>query len=139
MSAIPPAARTTGTVPYRVPISGGQPARLQHAEQHQQVGTGGCQVPPRYMTGRSGSPARPAGRSLSCWLVLRQHLYGFEAAPSALPMVASSMAQKTAPPLTLIFPGKTIGIYRKDGAERDVPWIEPGHVRARFDLIRTPS
>ncbi len=28
---------------------------------------------------------------------------------------------KTAPPLTLIFPGKTIGIYRKDGAERGVP------------------
>ena len=46
---------------------------------------------------------------------------------------------KTAPPLTLIFPGKTIGIYRKDGAERGVPWIEPGHVRARFDLIQTPS
>jgi hypothetical protein len=28
---------------------------------------GGCQVPPGYMAGRSGSPARPAG-SLSCWL-----------------------------------------------------------------------
>ena len=23
-------------------------------------------------------------------------------------------------------PGKTIGIHRKDGAERGVPWIEPG-------------
>ena len=46
---------------------------------------------------------------------------------------------KTAPPLTVIFPGKTIGIYRKDGAERGVPWIEPGHVRARFDLIQPPS
>ena len=25
------------------------------------------------------------------------------------------------------------------GAERGVPWIEPGHVPARFDLIQTPS
>ena len=39
----------------------------------------------------------------------------------------------------ILLPRKTIGIYRKDGAERGVPWIEPGHVRARFDLIQTPS
>ncbi len=46
---------------------------------------------------------------------------------------------KTAPPLSLISVGETIGIYRKDGAERGVPWIEPGHVWARFDLIQPPS
>ena len=33
---------------------------------------------------------------------------------------------KASPPLTVIFPGKTIGIYQKDGAERGVPWVEPG-------------
>jgi hypothetical protein len=46
---------------------------------------------------------------------------------------------KAAPPLTVIFPGKTIGIYQKDGAERGVPWGGARHVLARFDLIQTPS
>jgi hypothetical protein len=33
---------------------------------------------------------------------------------------------KAAPPLTVIFPGKTIGIYSMDGAERGVPRVERG-------------
>ena len=51
--------------------------------------------------------------------------------------VATAMAQ--APPLSCDLPRQDLGTYRKDGAERGGPWIEPGHVRARFDLIQTPS
>jgi hypothetical protein len=70
--------------------------------------------------------------------VLRQHFCGFKGAFGA-PYGRVFDGAKTVPLLILIFPGKTIDICRKDGAERDVSWIEPGHVQARFDLIRTPS
>src|SRR5690242_9521623 len=40
VSFMPPVARTTGAVPYRIPIRGGQPAGFEQAGHDQQVGAG---------------------------------------------------------------------------------------------------
>jgi hypothetical protein len=92
------------------------------------------------MGGMMGTPGT-AGAGIILWILLAVAVGvtgGFLSA-RALHTGRVFDGAKTAPPLTLIFPGKTTGIYRKDGAERGVPWIEPGHVQARFDLIQTPS
>jgi hypothetical protein len=86
---------------------------------------GGC---PRYRRAGGGPPLRrpPAPRqpiSMS-WPVLRAAIVSpCKITVRALPPIASGGGAQTAPPLTLISYGKTLGTYRKDGPKRRAPFF----------------